>query len=235
MEGNMSDGQKKRVIFTAAGLFALLGWFIGFLIFSSDDWYLSQSEAMISSLTLAFVGGAIGLMFAVIASLIGGQAERKGRSWAQFFWLSMLITPLLTWLIVATIQSDGTHTGETRKCPACAELIKAEARVCKHCSTAVEPLVQDSPSTSASANDPLSYTSITGSKKVLSEQQVRRALVVNIVVSIVFVVLGGLSTIYFGFNFTAGAFFFAAIMNVITIPVNLKKLRIAQGRTRNEM
>lgn len=231
----MSDSQKKRVIFTAAALFAVFGWFLGLIILSGDEWYLTQSEAMIQALTLAFVGGAIGLMFAVIASLIGGQAERKGRSWSQFFWLSMLITPLLTWLIVATIQSDGTQTGETRKCPACAELIKAEARVCKHCSTAVEPLTQEGFSPSVAANDPLAYTSITGSKKVLSEQQVRRALVINMVVAVVFFVLGGLSTIYFGFGFTAGAFFFAAIMNAITIPKNRKKLRIAQARTHNEV
>lgn len=231
----MSDSQKKRVIFTAAALFAVFGWFVGFLILSSDGWYLSQSEAMVQAIFFGFVTGMIGLMFAVIASLIGGQAERKGRSWAQFFWLSMLITPLLTWLIVATIQSDGLQTGDTRKCPACAEVIKAEARVCKHCSTAVEPMTPTSASSPAAGNDPLAYTTITGSKKVMSEQQLKRGILVSAVTVGVFVVLAAVSVAYFGFGFTAIAFLFAAVVNAISILQNRKKLELARSRAQSEV
>ena len=231
----MSDSQKKRVIFTAAALFGVFGWFVGFLILSSDGWYLSQSEAMVQAIFFGLVTGMIGLMFAVIASLIGGQAERKGRSWAQFFWLSMLITPLLTWLIVATIQSDGLQTGDTRKCPACAEVIKAEARVCKHCSTAVEPMTPTSASSPAAGNDPLAYTSITGSKKVMSEQQLKRGILVSAVTVGVFVVLAAVSVAYFGFGFMAIAFLFAAVVNAISILQNRKKLELARSRAQSEV
>jgi hypothetical protein len=54
-------------------------------------------------LTLAFL---IGCLFALIGLVIADIAERKGRSWDAFFWLSVLVSPILMWIIVATIKSD---------------------------------------------------------------------------------------------------------------------------------
>lgn len=59
---------------------------------------------------MLIVGGFLALIFAIIAAAIGNAAERKGRSWVAFFWLSLLITPLLTALIVATLPAPTTAT-----------------------------------------------------------------------------------------------------------------------------
>lgn len=46
-----------------------------------------------------------------LAGLVADQAVRKGRSWAAFYWLSIFVTPLLTWLVVATLaEKQGATT-----------------------------------------------------------------------------------------------------------------------------
>jgi hypothetical protein len=42
--------------------------------------------------------------------------------------ISVLISPLLAYIILAVSESD-----DVRTCPFCAEKIKAQARVCRHC------------------------------------------------------------------------------------------------------
>lgn len=39
-----------------------------------------------------------------INSLIADLAKSKGRSWAAFFWLSILFSPLIMWIIAATVS-----------------------------------------------------------------------------------------------------------------------------------
>jgi hypothetical protein len=68
-----------------------------------------------------------------IGSLIAKMAWKKGRSWNAFFILS-LVFPLLAWIIAAVVSTDlATVTSGTKKCHRCAELIKSEATLCKHC------------------------------------------------------------------------------------------------------
>lgn len=58
-------------------------------------------------------------------------AASKGRDAVGWFFLGALLGPF--GLIFALLAGkEGAAKGE-RKCPFCAEFIKAEARVCKHC------------------------------------------------------------------------------------------------------
>ena len=73
----------------------------------------------------------------LIAALIAGK---KGRSRVGFFFLSLLISPIIG-LIVAClvspkhekIEEKQLASGRFKKCRFCFELIRSEAVICKHC------------------------------------------------------------------------------------------------------
>lgn len=78
----------------------------------------------------------------VLGGVIGSSKGRKGLGYG----LGFLLGPIGL-LIMAVMPEDKTAiaeqaiaTNQERKCPFCAELIKAEAKVCKHCSREVTPL-----------------------------------------------------------------------------------------------
>lgn len=67
-------------------------------------------------------------------------AINKGRSGAGFFFLSILLSPIIG-IIAALVakpnqkqlEAEQIASGYQKKCPYCAELIKKEARICRHC------------------------------------------------------------------------------------------------------
>ncbi|NPV67104.1 MAG: zinc ribbon domain-containing protein [Anaerolineae bacterium] len=83
-------------------------------------------------------GGAIvvWLLFGLIAGYIN---QSKGNPFATGCLLGVLLGPI--GLLIALIsgrneeelERRGVVVGQTRHCPYCAELVKAEAKVCKHC------------------------------------------------------------------------------------------------------
>jgi hypothetical protein len=82
-------------------------------------------------LTLFPIAIAIG---ATLSILIGRAAMRKGRSFWSFYWLSVVFSPLILGLVVAIMKPiDATEVGNSKKCPACAEMVKTEAAVCRFC------------------------------------------------------------------------------------------------------
>ena len=88
------------------------------------------------------------------AVLVGMFAARRGRSGVGWFILAAILSPLLAWLLLLVLADlkpapPATAGGETIspethvRCPDCRELVRFDARKCKHCGTALQP--QDPP------------------------------------------------------------------------------------------
>ncbi|EHJ49507.1 hypothetical protein DFW101_3511 [Solidesulfovibrio carbinoliphilus subsp. oakridgensis] len=72
-------------------------------------------------------------------------ASSKGRSAGGWFFLGLLLGPF--GVIFAAIAGKEGPAGDERKCPFCAEFIKKEAVVCKHCGKDVSGAGTDPDST----------------------------------------------------------------------------------------
>jgi hypothetical protein len=78
-------------------------------------------------------------LFAILGAVIADRAVSKGRSWSAFFWLSLLFSPLIMFIIVSTMQVDQSQlTVGVKSCPKCAEPVKIEAILCKHCGSDIQ-------------------------------------------------------------------------------------------------
>lgn len=88
----------------------------------------------------------IALFWFLFSVAVGIWADKKGRSGIGWFLLSILLSPLLGLVFCAAVSDlskapaapaamEDTHV----KCPACAEYVLPEAKVCKHCGGALSP------------------------------------------------------------------------------------------------
>lgn len=75
------------------------------------------------------------ISFCVIAGVI---AKNKGRSGVGFFILALFLTPAVGILAALVVKSKDIENVTQKKCPFCAEIIKREAIVCKHCGREVD-------------------------------------------------------------------------------------------------
>lgn len=68
--------------------------------------------------------------------LVGKWAERKGKSFGLYLLLSLLLSPLIGALLVAVAPAEPEKAAAARgnkKCPECAEWVRAEATKCRFC------------------------------------------------------------------------------------------------------
>jgi hypothetical protein len=87
-------------------------------------------------LILAFL-----LLWLFLAALVGRYAADKGVTggFLGSFFISLVISPLIGFIAVAVSKPDKKRMEERalqsgmKKCPDCAELVKSEAKKCKHC------------------------------------------------------------------------------------------------------
>jgi energy-converting hydrogenase Eha subunit F len=69
-------------------------------------------------------------------------ASNKNRNGIGVFFLSLALSPVIGLLVAFSMQRNdpSAPTPESHvKCPDCAELVKREARVCKHCGCKLVP------------------------------------------------------------------------------------------------
>lgn len=90
----------------------------------------------------------------VAAAFIAAAKHRSAPAW---FLGGALFGPLGL-LVIACLPADGAAAlqqrvdiGDLRKCPMCAELIKAEAQKCRFCGSAIEPVLTETPEIPAPA------------------------------------------------------------------------------------
>lgn len=82
----------------------------------------------------------------VVASIFANAATSKGLSYWRYFWLTLLLTPVISFFIymaekptggdVIRRNGDGSRevNGERQvRCPECSEFVLATAKRCKHC------------------------------------------------------------------------------------------------------
>lgn len=81
------------------------------------------------------------------ACVCGGVASARGRSGIGWFLVGLLIWPVaLIFLLVLprnqkVVEKRQIEDGELVRCSQCAELIRPDARICKHCRSPVEQKV----------------------------------------------------------------------------------------------
>ncbi|MCG7328031.1 hypothetical protein [Achromobacter sp. ACRQX] len=84
------------------------------------------------------------LLFALVVGIVASGRGRSGFGW---FILACLISPLLAGIFLLVSANLATKAERPNpsthvKCPDCAELVLAEAKVCKHCGCKLVPVSQ---------------------------------------------------------------------------------------------
>jgi hypothetical protein len=109
------------------------------------------------------------IIYIALAILVGVYANSKGRSGFGFFFFAALLSPLIGLLspligfvialvispISSKVEQNALDVGDMKKCPSCAELVKTEATLCKHCRTELACSNHMTPTTADRSDQPI--------------------------------------------------------------------------------
>jgi|HubBroStandDraft_6_1064221.scaffolds.fasta_scaffold13171_4 hypothetical protein len=85
------------------------------------------------------------LFWFVLSVLVGVYASKKGLSGFGHFFVSLLISPLIVFLIAMVSKPDREAIASKsglKKCLKCAEYVQGEAAVCRYCGNNFKPPVE---------------------------------------------------------------------------------------------
>lgn len=80
------------------------------------------------------------IVWVALSFMAGAIAGNKGRSTVGFFFLALFLSPVVGTIAIlvaapnkAVIEAKELSSGRSQRCSDCAELVRLEARVCRHC------------------------------------------------------------------------------------------------------
>lgn len=93
---------------------------------------------------------AIFVIWLALALIVGVLAGSWGRSGIRWFFLAIILSPFLTILVLLAagrpaVRVEQVDDGDSKTCPWCAETVKVQAKICKHCGKDLEPIKALSP------------------------------------------------------------------------------------------
>lgn len=102
----------------------------------------------------------------LLSALIGTAAERRGRDGLGWFFLSLLVSPLIALLLLVANPPDAEAIAKRDgrvPCPFCAEYVRPQAKICPHCRREfVKSLLSETDNSRESRTDRLQHGTVGG-------------------------------------------------------------------------
>lgn len=108
--------RKRGQILIFSVLVAVLPAFVGAVVITESNGLLDYDSFFLTRFFILTIPALIvGFLFALLGMVIANRAEKSGRSWMAFFWLSGLVSPLVMGIIAVTLKPldspNGLSTG----------------------------------------------------------------------------------------------------------------------------